>query len=320
MPKQKDTIRIFAVGDSFTHGVGMADSDTIPALLDQKLSEINPNIEVINAGIGQSSPVTHFLNLQNIHLKYKPDMVFLLFDLTDLWDDWHSERCAVFNEKGDIDRFDVNFVNGKRSLWRTCGSYSSACRYINNKIVRTFKKMNALGIKEYIKVCREGRRAKAAIIQADYIKDENLLTEYDGLLLLRGRKRKELIDKHWIRTAKYIIKIRDLLAKNNIPMILVSYPHGIYAGEDQWNKGRESWGFEPNKLYTDLYPFEIIENFAKKNNIPYIGTLDDFLKAKKRKYFYPWDGHLNPAGNHIVANSIFDSKTFKEELPKLIKQ
>ena len=320
MPKPKDITRIFAVGDSFTHAVGMADTDTIPYKLDELLKEINPKIEVINAGVGHTSPVTHYINFKNIHLKYQPDLVLLLLDWTDLWDDWHSERSAIFDDQGEIERFDLNFIFGKRSWWRTCVSYSSACKFINNKHVRTFKKIQALGLRGFIKVCREGKRAKAAIITSEKIRNEDLLTEYDGLLMLRGRMRKALIDKHWRRTAKYITKIRDLLAQNNIPLILVTYPHGLHVGADEWDKGRETWGFEQNKLHDNYYCFELVESFALETGIPYISTLQDFLKAKAKnkdkKFFYDWDGHFNPEGNKIVAKSIFKSPVFQNELKK----
>jgi len=35
---------------------------------------------VINAGIGHASPIYHYLNLKNFHLKFEPDVVVLMLD------------------------------------------------------------------------------------------------------------------------------------------------------------------------------------------------------------------------------------------------
>jgi len=164
-----------------------------------------------------------------------------------------------------------------------------------------------MGISEYVRAIREGKSAKALIINSEIITSPDVQIEYDGLVLLRGRQKKDLIDLNWPRTAKYLIKIRDLLAQRDIPVVLVAYPHGIFVGKTEWNEGRESWGFERDRLYTDVYAFELLERFAKANNIPFINTLPAFPKNSDQLYFFDFDGHMSPAGNQIVARSILQS-------------
>ena len=317
-PKPKGTFRIFAVGDSFTFGVGSEENETIPFLMEENLRSQYNNIEVINAGIGHASPITHYVNMKNIHLKYEPDLVILFFDLTDLRDDWRSERDAIINEKGEIVRFDPMFINGKRDWWITCTYYSAFCRYFHNKVVRSFKKIKTLGLKEYARTIKEGKRAKAVISTSiGKVSDEDVI-EYDGLLMMRGREKERLIRKHWERTASYLTKIRDLLSEKEIPLVIVMYPHGIYLEGNQWEKGRVTWGFEEGKVYKDYLPFEIMKEFCERENILFINTLDDFLKADVRKYFYDWDGHMTPAGNKIVAEAIFSNEDFKMMLRRIL--
>ena len=50
-------MRIFAVGDSFTYGVGSEDDQTIPYLIEKRLILEGLDAEVINAGIGHTSPI-----------------------------------------------------------------------------------------------------------------------------------------------------------------------------------------------------------------------------------------------------------------------
>lgn len=324
MPKKEGVVRIFAVGDSFTYGVGAEDSETIPYRLEAELSERGVQAEVINAGIGHASPIQHYVNLRDIHLKYEPDLVILLLDLTDLWDDWNRERSAVFDKNGEILYFDPTYVNGKRSWWLVAKNYSAFCSWIDTKVVRSVRKIQTIGFINYLKAGVQGKRAKAIIANSEKLKSDPNTMEYNGLLWLRGREKQEMIDENWPRTARYILKIRDLLASKNIPLVLVMYPHGIYVGKTEWNEGRKFWGFEQNKIYTDYYAFEEVGLFAEDEGIPFINAMDDFLLADKSKqYFFLNDGHMTPEGYKVVAESILKHPEFKNTynatLPNALK-
>ncbi len=312
LEKTPGKLRIMTVGDSFTFGVGAEDNETIATVIQQRLMNQGVAVEMINAGIGHASPITHYVNLRDNHLKLKPDVVILLLDLTDLWDDWHTERNAVYDRDGDIVRFDPMFINGKRDWWITAIHHSAFCKYIQNKVVRTFKKIGELGFKNYFKAVVEGKRAKAVIINTKKNISQEAQIEYDGLLMMRGKEKKDLIEKHWVRSAGYLKKIKGMLDERNIPMILVTYPHGIYVGADEWEKGRETWGFELGKRYTDYYPFELVASFAKKEGIAFINTVDKFPISEGQIYFYNWDGHMTPKGYQTVAEGIVSNHVFKD--------
>jgi len=317
LSKEQDKLRIFAVGDSFTFGVGAEDNETIPYLIEQGLIKKNIKAEVINAGIGHASPITHYVNLRDIHLSYQPDAVLLLLDLTDIQDDWRHEQNAVYDQQGKITHFDPTYINGKRDWWRTLVYYSASFHHLNKKVVRSWQKLRLLGFKHYTQIKKDGERAKGVIATSkDGVFPDNAVLEYDGLLFLRGKEKERLIRQQWQRTAKYIDKIKSLLDEHQIPMILVIYPYGIYVGADQWDEGRKTWGFEANKLYTDHLAFEIVETYAKENNIPFINTLDEFLKAENKKYFFDWDGHMTPDGYKIVAQTILNHPNFQQWLNK----
>ncbi|MBF0478080.1 MAG: hypothetical protein HQL26_01220 [Candidatus Omnitrophica bacterium] len=308
--KPNSRLRIFAVGDSFTAGVGANDDQTMPAVMEKLLRTQGRDVEVINAGIGHASPVQYYDHLYRLHLKYKPDLVVLFFDLTDLWDDWHWERHMVLGKDGHIDRFDLSYRDGKRDWWATLVQHSAFCKWFDAKGVRAFKKMQLLGFKRYVSLKKDGTRAKAEIINSyNKIPDEDIM-ELDGLLFLRGRDHSRLILKNWTRTTKYLTKIRDLLAEQHIPLIIVMYPHGIYVDGDQWNEGRKTWGFEQGRKYTDYYPFELMADYTQKNQIPFINTLPGFLFGPKQTYFYNWDGHMTPAGYKMVADQVVADPLF----------
>ncbi len=313
-PKPAGVLRIFAVGDSFTFGVGSADDATIPALLEKDLKAAGVPAEVVNAGVGGAGTLQHYRNLEHIHMAHGPDAVLLFFDLTDLWDDWYAERHAVHDRSGRIDRFDPMFINGRRDWWITATYYSALARYFHNKVVRSIRKMNALGLGNYVRAVSEGKRAKALIANAAHEKALRSAIEYDGLLFMRGREREGLIREHWARTERYLLKIRDLLAAKNIPLVIVMYPHGTYVDGDQWKEGRRTWGFEQGRRYDDLLPFDMMRDFCAANRIPWVNTLDAFLRAPKDKYFFDWDGHMTARGNVLVADHLAQSPVLQAAL------
>ena len=318
MPKKEGSVRIFLVGDSFTYGVGSEDEETISSRMEEKLRGQNIDIEVINAGAGHSSPIIHYNNLKNIHLQYGPDLVILLLDMTDLRDDWEFGRHAIYNKQGEIIAFDPLSINGKRHWWRTCVHYSAFCKWFHDKILRLFNKISLLGFKGYIKIKRQGMHAKGAIAISEDIASEEVILRHDNLIFLRGRERQKLIEKYWKKcTAQHLMRIKRLLADTGIPFIITMYPYGIQVGKEQWARGRIILGFEAGKIYTDRYSFELVESFAQQNDIPFINTLDNFLQAEEKQFFFDYDGHLTPEGNKVLAQAIIENKAFKDILNRI---
>lgn len=322
--KEPEVTRIFAVGDSFTYGIGASDNETIPYLIEEKLKNQGFDVEVINAGLGHSSPILHYMNLRNIHLKFKPDVVLLLFDCSDLRDDWYFERHMVYDKNGKMLYTDTTFIDGKRDWWTVLVKNSEFCHYINNKIVRTIEKMKILGFKGYIKAKMEGKRSKAAIANLKNNDPNFDSIAYDQYIFIRGPQKLPQIKKHWKRTEKYLLMVRDILKEDGIDLVLVSYPYGIHVGPNQWGDGRTYWGFDSGKTYDGHYAFDLLKNFAQQNNIPYIETYDNFLaeadKNKDKALFFNFDGHLNPDGNEIVADTIAINKDFKALLNRKISE
>ncbi len=320
--KKPGILRIFAVGDSFTWGVGARENETIPYLLEENLKSEGFRVEVINAGRGHASTIGYYLKLRDIFLSYEPDLVILLFDFSDLWEDWDKERHLVYDDNGKILFTDHTFINGKRDWWLTLMQYSELCTYLNNKIVRTFKKIKVLGFKDYLNAKLRGKRAKAVISNMDLeaSHEDNLDTiEYDGRLFLRGRDKLPLIKKHWARTEKYLLMIRDLLAEKGVAFIMTMHPYGIHVGPEQWNKGRVYWGFEQGRTYDDYFAYSIVEEFARENKILCINTLEAFLREKDKKLFFDYDGHLTPQGNRIFADFVTQNEGFLNMLDEIGK-
>ena len=96
---KKDSIgiRIISIGDSFTEGIGAPQDSSYPALLQQMLNSDYPKpIEVINFGLSGSDPFYYYLLCRDIVLKYKPDILLVTFNTSDIVD---------VNVRGGFERF-----------------------------------------------------------------------------------------------------------------------------------------------------------------------------------------------------------------------
>jgi len=309
-------IRILVLGDSFTFGVGAEEDETIPFLIEKYLKEQGEDVEVINVGFGHYSPLLHYLKTVDEYVLFDPDLVLYFYDFSDLSDDWRNEKQLVYDKDGGIKRCDPLFYEGKRDWWKTMRLYSKLCRFIHNKIIRLIDKIRILGLKTYIKAKMEGKRAKALIVKKQ--EEDKVLNpiKYDGYLMIRGREKLDIIKEHFVKNEKYLNLIKDTFAQRNVPMVFVVYPYGIHVSPDQWGEWRRYWGFE-NKLYDDYYAFDLLENYAAKNNLPCINVLPDFLNRKDDHLFFDIDGHFTPLANRITAQAVVNNVLFLDELEKV---
>jgi len=85
--KPAGTVRILAVGDSFTFGTGVNNSDTWAQHLENKLNAAGgKQYQVMNAGKPGIGPGVYFTNVKNLAKKYDVDFVVIGFFVNDLKD------------------------------------------------------------------------------------------------------------------------------------------------------------------------------------------------------------------------------------------
>ena len=78
-PEKPDgTLRIAALGDSFTLGYGVRDDETWPAQLERELG-----VEVLNFGVADADTRAEVNYLEGYALSFQPDVVLLAFFLND---------------------------------------------------------------------------------------------------------------------------------------------------------------------------------------------------------------------------------------------
>ena len=75
--------RIMLLGDSFTLGWGVALDSTYSKQLERLLNHSGQPTEVINTGVGNTNTVMELEQFKEIGLRFKPDMVILMYYIND---------------------------------------------------------------------------------------------------------------------------------------------------------------------------------------------------------------------------------------------
>lgn len=159
IPKPDNTYRILVLGDSFTWGVGLDVEETIPKLLERRLSESSEigNFEVINAAIPGYNTIEEFLLLREKGLKYKPDIVLLIYNLNDIeylmhlsektYGDKEPTPVVEIDSGEDITKYSKN--SGFRGLVLKIERHSVFVRFLVPRVGSLLRRMNLIQSTEF---------------------------------------------------------------------------------------------------------------------------------------------------------------------------
>lgn len=90
-------LRILAVGDSFTWGLGVSDEQTMPAVLQALMSERGVSIVVDNAGVEGYSPGQEYIRIKQLLIKHHYDLVLWNINRSDYYDMQQTSLHIVKN-------------------------------------------------------------------------------------------------------------------------------------------------------------------------------------------------------------------------------
>lgn len=276
------TYRILALGDSFTLGYGVEKEESFPEVLEKKLQE-KLQVEVINSGVTSYSPILEYLYLRERGLKFKPDMVILNFDMSDLQNDYEYEKLASFDENGYL----VGIPSTNQNFLETAYQKIKIIKFLESPLVALDSRIS-------------GDRYVTRISSSSHFYD----IKYDKYALTRENYKPSSDKEHWERTFKYIELINKLCVSNDIKLVLVTYPYGHQVSGEEWSAGRHNFGFEKGKVYSDK-PNDILKKFAQEKEIEFINLFEGFKESEEFPLFFAYDGHFNKQGHQLAAEIIF---------------
>ncbi len=166
--KSKSKIRILAIGDSFTEGVGVNYEDTWVKNMETRWKV--KDVQTINAGIGGSDPVYQFALYRDKLVDYNPNIVILTLNATDISD---------IAGRGGFDRFHADGTAGKNApTWE----WIYACNHFFRLIMHGAFNYNSGLIKNADS--EEIRKKSVAIIKETILKFNHLTKSKKSKLLV----------------------------------------------------------------------------------------------------------------------------------------
>lgn len=306
--KPNGVYRIVILGDSFAFGTAVNDAEVFSVLLEENLNKtaVNKKYEVINCGIASYSPILEYLLLKYKVIAYRPDLVMLFYDFSDLQEDTLYARHALFDKNGEITACNPFYINGHLDYVQLLRKHFHFFSHIHNKLSDSFKKIRLLGLRDYLSCNFQGKKAKGAIMRKTGVKS----AEFDRYFIFRENMDKKIIRYYWKNSQIWLDKIKGLLDANGIEFILVAYPYGLQVSKSAWQEGRATWQFEKNKLYGSPVPFEMFYEYSRKKNVKFANLWQYLLRHSAENLYYDFDGHWTALGNKRVMEGIFNDAVF----------
>lgn len=299
--KDPDTFRILFIGDSMTFGWGVADDETYPFLIEQKLNEyarqnaLSQKFEVINAAYASGKSFgSYYIYLNESVKSLKPDLAVLNFfpynDMTDIletnWDqvDQNGLPQKISTKYEKVDR---GYIVNKLNLnWK----YTIPVLRDSHLAILVFDSMEARTptlvkyVKKVLNVKDPPKGLERPVIdlcihtlEPKYCPNE-LLDSYSKIKTLTET-------------------INEDLKENTSDLIVTQMPDPSQALP---LAGKSA------KAVAEAQPQKDMANFLKEKNIPNFDFLLPLSQGDTKSFFYEKDGHLNAKGNELTAQALFD--------------
>jgi hypothetical protein len=282
LAKPPGVYRIFYVGDSNVQGL-VDFPDKMVRRVESDLNARRPpgieRFEVVNAGTSSYSPYLYYVLIKRVLLAYRPDLIVVNVDMTDVANDDLYRRFAVFAADGTLDsvvdavetsRYDYAMtpnglirVERPSRLYRWFAEHTSLFYYVDKILTR--------------------QRVRRAIGNAD----TEVNRDADWLAFQWNKE----IEASIVRTMEMLGATAKLVRANGIKLAITGVPH-LPQYDGRWSSR----------------PHEALGAFAASLDIPYF---DGFAAIAARApasglkdlYFATDDTHFNAAGNRVWADA-----------------
>lgn len=160
--KKENVYRIIGIGDSFTEGDGADEDSTWLKFLERNLVKypLKKQIEYLNAGVCGCDPFFAYILLREKLLKYKPDLVVLSINCSDIEDVLIRGGMERFQKNGTLkynqpQAYEPLFAMSRISrLFYSAIGYNEVLikpdktnkNYCKEKIIEAIEKFNELGL------------------------------------------------------------------------------------------------------------------------------------------------------------------------------
>lgn len=265
--KPAGTYRVLVLGDSLTEAVQVSLEDTFVKRLERQLAKARGGpVDVINAGIGASSPTTEYLMLKHKGIKYAPDVVVCAFSMIAVSLDWQYRPELRFDERGAPVERVVMSGGAVHDVFFSLFAYSRVLQLVVGHSAR--------------------------------------LTQPAVPPLVRSifeTEPPEVEQRQWEGTLTALREMRRYAEANGARFVLMVIP---FAPQVAQEAGREL--DIPEVMRTSRRPQQVLAEFAGEHGVLYLDLIPAFLAARGggSPLFFRRDTHLTPSGHQVIATAL----------------
>jgi len=272
-PKAPGTVRILALGDSFTFGVGAREDQTYPARLQEALRARGIPAQVLNAGAPGFGIPDEAAWFRRYGRDLRPDLVLVAAFLANDLQDASPDRPKVAVVDGAL-----VVPTEKGGLRRWLYYHSHLFRLIKSSVLEgSFR--SRLGLPEPWAV-RELRS------------EQDLYAENPPPELMRGAEATDLA-------------VADLAGEAQVPVVAVLIPSLPQVDPKKWHAVLAQLHLDPARL-DPARPNRLFRSIFERHGVPVLDLAPGFSAAIRqgRPLYYPIDQHLTPEGYDRMAREV----------------
>jgi hypothetical protein len=288
--------RVLLLGDSFTEGFGVAESDTVRTLLEVQLNHATSGrFEVINGGTTGYSTDQEYLFYLDQGRRYDPDIVVLFLYYNDLSDD----------TVGGLDKPRFDLVDGKLQLRDSPVPPPSPA--ISAWLRRGFR----------LKAWR-GSMALRLLSDRTAAFNPGLHQKLVGLGLAAParatrsipgefwpfRPARQLGRGPWRKPSALLGAIHDAVSEDGARFVVFYVPVRFEIDDDAWQRTRENYSL--GRRWTRDGAIDWLREICTKRGVPLIDprAAMRWSQQQGRASYFENDGHWNEVGHAIAAREI----------------
>ncbi|MBA62803.1 MAG: hypothetical protein CMJ76_10615 [Planctomycetaceae bacterium] len=280
--------RIVCLGDSFTFGAWVDARDSYPEQLERILNSTKrQECRVLNAGMLSYSPLLHEQLLKRSLMKYRPTVVTLMLDCTDIGDDYHYSQDFDSSRQGGI--FVGTTVTKSTphfgALWRLIKPLQPA-------ILSPLKLVRRLGVDFRAHDPLDYYHFRIPV--GDHVESDRFFIYRYPLVKTR---------RYFDFTYSRITSIARFCKKRDIKFILFVAPRYHHWSTTE---SPRNWEFGVYGNYKQ-YQYEWFNYFNEKKmtaEFPIVSLLTEFQETSRYPLVFDSDPHWNEAGNRFVAEAV----------------
>lgn len=282
--------RVAVLGDSFTFGFKVDQEAAFPQVLERTLRARlgTPDLGVLNAGITTYSPYVEHLLFEGVVAAYRPDLVLLVVDATDIADDAAFSRVA--RTRGTTTSF------GTSSVWRPSGESPGDYSALYQRLQPLGNAVQGLLLQPF---------ASATTISTVF--GEPTRITIDGV----EERNKWFIYRHPLdktrpyfdATLKHITDTASAAERIGAKFVLVIAPRFQHWNPRECPDNREKGEYTLNEPFQNEY-LRFFDEAKSSSAFPIVGLIDALRATKEFPLVFRDDPHWNRRGHAVVADAL----------------